>query len=184
MGWLAIGVYLRTPTWNSFSSDSTPKEVTITFMCTMAGLLPTLFLESIMELPCLQPLQARPTSFLSLSQAIALIHAMDLQQVITVSNKVSTVIVTVTGWGLIKRGWRVRELIPHISLILMVSTVPADNVTTYTHCVDVSVEDKNACKAAWAGPPEHNARHRICYISLDPPGISKAGSDLTCKGLP
>jgi len=57
------------------------------------------------ERPCLEPLQVRPTSFISLSEAMVQLRPLDLQQVITVNRKKikiknnnnNNVTVTVTG---------------------------------------------------------------------------------------
>lgn len=63
-------------------------------MCMMAGLPPILLLDGIMERPCLELLQVRPTSFISPSQAMVQLHPLGLQQVITVNRKKNNVTVT------------------------------------------------------------------------------------------
>lgn len=63
MEWGASGVCPRTPTWNLYSSDSTPKAVTILFPCTMAALPLLLWLVSIAEYLSLQTWEVHPTTF-------------------------------------------------------------------------------------------------------------------------
>lgn len=123
IAWHAIGLYLRTVTWNSFSSDFKQNQVTITLKCMMAGLPQILLLDGMKERPCLESLQARPTSFISLSEAMVDTYSLDLQQVITVNWKKNNVTVTVTfvvivTWErLTRRIWRVREWISQIGPI-------------------------------------------------------------------
>ena len=67
----AVGAYLPVPTWNWYFSDSIRKAVSILSTCTMEDPRPHLWSGNIMEILCLQPLQAHPISFLSSSPVMA-----------------------------------------------------------------------------------------------------------------
>ena len=92
----AIGLYLRTVTWNSFSSDLAPNQVTIMLMYMMAGLPLLLLLENMKERPCLESLRVRPISYISISEAMVQIRTLDLQQVITVNRKKKIIIMSLS----------------------------------------------------------------------------------------